>query len=58
MKDLLLKIADKLRQKGHEYYDKGEKDKTAIFWELELILRDIARKESNEKLNLGFMDEP
>jgi len=43
---VLLKIADKLRKKGHEYYNKGEKDKTAIFWELEAILREVLEEES------------
>lgn len=44
-KDLLLKLAKKLRQKGHEYYNVGQKDKTAIFWELESIMREIAKEE-------------
>jgi len=46
MKEILLKLADKLKQKGHEYYEKGELDKTAIFWELEGILRIVAEEAS------------
>lgn len=38
-----LYIADKLKAKGHEYYDKDDKNKTAIFWELEAIIRQMLK---------------
>ena len=44
MEKVFLKIADELQLKGHEYYDRGERDKTAIFWELEAIFRKVAEK--------------
>jgi hypothetical protein len=41
--NLFLRIALKLQQKGHEYYEKGDKQKTAIFWEIESVIKATVR---------------
>ena len=45
MKEILLRIADRLKDIGSEYYDKGEREKCVIFWELEAIIRGELEKE-------------
>jgi len=44
LKKVLLDLAGNCRAKGREYYDKGDKRTTAIFWELETMFRKVAKE--------------
>lgn len=40
----MLRIADKLQKLGKKYYKQGDTSKTAVFWELEQVFKDIAEE--------------
>lgn len=48
VKKVLLDLAVACKDKGGEYYDKKDLNKTAIFWELESIFKRIAKNVEEE----------
>lgn len=43
-----LKLADKLNEKGHKYYDENQRVECAVFWELEGIVRQLLKESEGE----------
>lgn len=49
MREVMLRIAEKLQKLGSKYYKQGDTSKTAVFWELEQVFKDIAEEVGEEE---------